>query len=299
MELSYFNIQKFCIHDGPGIRTTVFLKGCPLDCLWCHNPESKRTDPEIMFYRHKCLVCGRCLDFCSARSITADGQLIYDREKCLLCGKCTERCYNTANSLCGKKDTTENILAEVKKDLPFYKTSGGGMTVSGGEPAMQSKAVIELVRMAKEEGIESVIETSGFGERDFFMSLHELGATFFFDIKGIDREKHKINTGVYPDVIHKNLDALIAEGAKIVLRLPMIPGKNDSDVDLALLRDFIAERKDHIEYAEIMPYHEMGRDKNTAVGREVYDPIPAGKQFAEKWREFLSLSGAEIRVSGE
>ena len=299
MELTYFNIQKFCIHDGPGIRTAVFLKGCPLDCLWCHNPESKSCVPEIMFYKHKCSSCGRCLEFCPARTITDKGELIYDRSKCELCGKCTEKCYNTANSLCGKTDDLDFILKEVKKDVPFYKTSGGGMTVSGGEPAMQSKAVIELVRMAKEEGIESVIETSGFGEREFFMSLHELGATFFFDIKGIDREKHKINTGVYTDVIHKNLDALIAVGAKIVLRLPMIPGKNDSEEDLVLLRDFIAERKDGIMYAEIMPYHELGRDKNTAVGRDVYDPIPAGKEFAPKWREFLSESGVEIRVSGE
>lgn len=299
MNLSYFNIQKFCIHDGPGIRSTVFLKGCPLDCIWCHNPESKNVAPEIMFTARKCTSCGRCLEFCPARTITSEGELIYDRSKCELCGKCTQKCFNNANSMCGKTESIEEIFAQVKKDKPFYETSGGGMTVSGGEPAMQAEAVLELIKMAKAEGITSAMETCGFGDSSFFRRAAELGVLFLFDIKGVDREKHKVNTGVYPDVIHKNLDMLLDMGAKVVIRLPMIPGKNDSDEDLELLVKFLSERKDKVDHADIMPYHEMGRDKITSLGKEAYDPIPAGKPFADGWREKLKASGVEIKVSGE
>lgn len=299
MELTYFNIQKFCIHDGPGIRSTLFVKGCPLDCLWCHNPESKSAHPQILFYESKCTACGRCLSFCPARQIDAQGKLTLNRDQCTLCGQCTRLCYQMASSLCGKTDTLENILAELKKDKPFYDTSGGGITISGGEPALYGDAVLELVKMAKEAGIRSAVETSGFGKPAFYLEMAHLGVMFLFDIKGIDRETHKRNIGVYPDLIHQNLDALISAGAQIILRLPLIPGKNDSKHDLALLTDFLRERKEGILYAEIMPYHSLGRDKNLAAGRAVYDPIPDGKAFAPAWKEKLSQSQVEIRISGE
>ena len=298
MNLTYFNIQRFCIHDGPGIRTTVFLKGCPLNCLWCHNPESKSRKTEMIYYTSKCTGCGRCIGFCDARSIV-DGHIVYDRSKCTACGKCAGRCFASAVRVCGKTEDTSDILAEVKKDVPFYKTSGGGMTVSGGEPSMQADGVLELIRAAKESGISSAIETCGFGSPDFFREAAALGTLFLYDIKGVDREKHKINTGVYPDRIHENLDMLISAGAEIIIRMPLIPGKNDSESDLSLLSDFLAARKDRIRYAEIMPYHELGRDKNAAVGREVYDPILPGKQFSHSWKDSLTGSGVEIRISGE
>ncbi len=299
MTLSYFNIQKFCIHDGPGIRTTVFLKGCPLNCLWCHNPESKHTKVEVMFHAEKCTGCGRCLGFCDARKRGEDGRIIFDRSLCTACGKCAERCFNHAIRVCGKQGSIEDILEQVRKDKPFYETSGGGMTISGGEPAMQPEAVLALIEAAKAEGIASAIETCGFGNREFFIRAHELGALFLFDIKGIDPEKHKANTGVYPDLIHKNLDMLLEMGAKVIIRLPLIPGKNDSEEDLRLLTQFLAQRKDRGDHADIMAYHELGVSKSHQLGVDVDDTIPAGKEFAEGWRSVLRESGVEIRISGE
>ncbi len=298
MTLSYFNIQRFCLHDGDGIRTTVFLKGCPLNCVWCHNPESKNSEKELLFNLDKCTLCGRCLDVCRARKFSDDNKMIFNRRQCSACGKCVEKCFSSANNLCGRTDTLENILKEIKKDKSFYETSGGGMTVSGGEPAIQAEEVLELIRMAKDEGISATIETCGFGDSGFFCNAAELDAVFLYDIKGIDREKHKENTGVYPDIIHKNLDMLLDMGARVIIRLPLIPPKNDSSADLALLCEFLSERKNLIEYAEIMPYHELGRDKTISLGG-AYDPLPSGKPFAKEWQKTLSSSGVEIKISGK
>jgi len=299
MNLSYFNIQKFCIHDGPGIRTSVFLKGCPLRCLWCHNPESQHVKPELLFSESKCTACGRCLGNCDARHIDMEkGKLIYDREKCVACGKCEKACFNYANSLRGKVETVDEILKEVAKDKPFYKTSGGGMTVSGGEPSMQEEGVIELITKAKEIGIDSAIESCGIGARSFYEKAADLDCVFLFDIKGIDPEKHKINTGVDNYKIHANLDYLISRGSKIILRMPLIPYHNDSDNDLTLLCDFLHERKDGIIRAEIMPYHNLGNEKRRNLGLEADDSIPDGHQFTERWLSFLEKSGANVKVSG-
>ena len=299
MTLSYFNIQKFCIHDGPGIRTTVFLKGCPLRCKWCHNPESQHVKPELLFSESKCTVCGRCIGLCDARHIdTSIPKLIFERDKCIACGKCEKACYNYVNSVRGKYGEIDDILHEVAKDKPFYKTSGGGMTVSGGEPSMQPEGVIELITKAKAEEIPSAIETCGIGDRTFYEKAADLDCLFLFDIKGIDDEKHKVNTGFGTEKIHANLDYLIGRGADIIIRMPLIPWHNDTDEDLALLADFLRERKDHIRYAEIMPYHNLGNEKRRNLGMEADDSIPDGHGFTDRWKSALEKSGAEIKVSG-
>lgn len=298
MTLSYFNIQKFCIHDGPGIRTTVFLKGCPLKCKWCHNPESQKVKPELLFSEAKCTACGRCLGLCEARSISPEGKLIYDRTKCVACGKCVTKCFNYANDIKGQLGEVDGILREVAKDKPFYKTSGGGMTVSGGEPSAQPEAVLELIEKAREMEISSAMETCGCGNAEFYRRAAELETLFLFDIKGIDPVKHKENTGFDTERIHANLDMLIGMGAKIVIRLPLIPWHNDTDEDLRLLADFLRERRDGIEYAEIMPYHKLGLEKRRNLGMEADDTIPEGKGFTDRWRSFLEKSGVKIKVSG-
>lgn len=298
MTLSYFNIQKFCIHDGPGIRTTVFLKGCPLRCTWCHNPESQKTKPELLFWANKCTACGRCIGLCDARSISTEGKLVLNRRNCTACGKCVEKCFHFANALRGQTGSVEEILQEVVKDKPFYDTSGGGLTISGGEPSAQPEAVLALIEQAKDREIGSAIETCGFGPADFYRRCAELGVLFLFDIKGIDPEKHRKNTGVDPKRIHENLELLLGMNARIILRMPLIPGYNDTDEDLRLLADFLRERAGGILYAEIMPYHNLGNEKRRNLGLEADDTIPDGKGFTGRWLDMLRESGVDIRVSG-
>ena len=299
MELNYFNIQKFCLHDGPGIRSTVFLKGCPLRCLWCHNPESQNPLPELLFSESKCLACGRCLGLCEARHIDLKaGKIIFDREKCKACGQCEKVCSHYVNSLKGKTDSVDDILKEIAKDKSFYDRSGGGMTVSGGEPSAQSAAVIELISKAKDMEIGSAMETCGIGSESFYRECAALGCIFLFDIKGVDGEKHKRNTGVGVTKIHANLDLLIGLGARVIVRMPLIPGYNDTDGDLRLLCDFLRERKDGIEYAEIMPYHDLGNEKRRNLGMITDESIPNGKDYTNRWQALLEPSDVEIRVSG-
>lgn len=299
MDLSYFNIQKFCIHDGPGIRSTVFLKGCPLKCKWCHNPESQAVKPELLFFKDRCTSCGRCIGFCDARKMSVSGELVFDRSRCTLCGKCVERCFNFVNEIVGKTASTDDILAEVAKDKHFYENSGGGMTVSGGEPSAQPKAVLELIEKAKASGINSAIETCGSGNIEFYQKANELGSIFLFDIKGIDPKKHLENTGVSTERIHKNLEYLLENNAKVIIRMPIIPTMNDSDNDLELLKNFLASIKEKIMYAEIMPYHNLGVEKSRRLGKEQEDNIPNGNPFAKQWQEILLKSGAVVKISGE
>ena len=169
-----FNIQKFCLHDGDGIRTCVFLKGCPLRCIWCHNPESLEKSPALSFTRNKCSLCGRCIEVCSARSIE-NGTLKINREKCTGCGRCTEICLADANEIIGKEITARQVIDEVMKDKIFYDTSGGGLTVTGGEPSYQAEFTLELLELAKKEEISTAIETCGIGSREFYKTAADLG----------------------------------------------------------------------------------------------------------------------------
>ena len=202
-----FNIQKFCLHDGDGIRTCVFLKGCPLRCVWCHNPESLEKSPSLSFDKQKCSACGRCLAECSARTIE-NGNLRIEREKCVKCGRCSEICLNDANEIIGKEMTASEVLDEVLKDKIFYETSGGGLTVSGGEPSYQADFTLELLRLAKESGISIAVETCGIGTREFYEEAANLGTTFLFDIKCIDSVRHRELTGADNSHIISNLQYL-------------------------------------------------------------------------------------------
>ncbi len=280
-----FNIQRFCIHDGDGIRTTVFLKGCPLRCIWCHNPESQKMSRELMFYSSRCTKCGRCEEICSNRRIS-DQKLDIARENCTLCGKCIEACLNGANEMCGREISAQEAYAEVKKDSIFYETSGGGMTVSGGEPAMQSDFTLELLELAAKDGMSRAIETCGYGERSFYERANELGTTFLFDLKAADSEKHKRLTGVGNEKIISNLEYLAENNADIVIRLPMIPDINDSDYDIEKMSEIIKRLSGKIKYAEIMPYHNLGISKEEGLGRTPLVNQPnVPKETVEKWIE--------------
>lgn len=297
MDATIFNIQRYSVHDGPGIRTTVFFKGCPLKCLWCHNPESQLKETELMFYKHRCSTCGRCLD-CEARSLIAsEPSVVIDREACVKCGRCSEKCPNDANKLSGYTMDTAKIFETVMKDNVFYK-GVGGMTLSGGEPAMQSEAALELIRLANEAGINTVIETSGYGNTDFFLQAARLGVTFYFDIKCINPQKHMQLTGVSNILIHNNLRLLISSGARIVIRIPLIPTVNDSDSDLTELGLFLSSVAFGVDHAEIMKYHTLGSGKSHALDKEYKAPAEnATKEDANRWLEKLSSYYKNIKIS--
>ena len=292
-----FNIQKFCIHDGDGIRTCVFLKGCPLRCIWCHNPESLDRAPVLLFNRQKCSSCGRCIAECSARTIN-NGALNINRENCIKCGNCVVTCLNNANEIIGKEMTTLEVFDEVLKDKMFYDTSGGGLTVSGGEPSYQPDFTLELLSLAKENGISLAIETCGIGSRKFYEKAAELGATFLFDIKCIDPVRHKKLTGADNAHILSNLQYLMNTGADIIIRLPLVPDCNDSNEDISKLCDFLAANRDRYRYAEIMPYHTLGIGKAEKLGTTAeYLHDSATDEEISRWTTLFNSYDIDIKVS--
>lgn len=266
MNGTIFNIQKFCVNDGPGIRTNVFMKGCPLQCIWCHNPESQTINGEIIFYREKCAVCGRCIPLCplSCHSI-ADGKHIFDRTHCIKCGACTETYCGTLEKV-GKKISSDEVIAEVLKDKVFYENSGGGMTLSGGEPLFQFDFALELLKKAKENGLHTAMETCGFTTAERIRRIAEYTDLFLFDYKETDSRLHKEFTAVDNALIINNLEVLDNMKKDIILRCPIIPGYNDrQDHFDGICRT--ANRLKSVLHVELEPYHSFGGSKYSSLGR--------------------------------
>lgn len=280
-----FNIQKSCVNDGPGIRTTVFLKGCPLRCAWCHNPESHSPHPEIFFYPDRCIGCGRCVPVCPKGAHRIEnGVHLYDRSLCTVCGACAAVCPGGALEIMGEEMTAEEVIDEVMKDKVFYDTSGGGMTLSGGEPLMQFDFALSLLALAKEKGIHTCVETCGFVPTERICKAAEVTDIFLYDWKLTDSDLHRQYTGVDNELIEKNLRTLDEMGAKTVLRCPIIPGVNDNEAHLTGIAD-LANSLQNILRIEVEPYHPLGNDKLRRLGKEGTAPIfeTPDSDTAEEW----------------
>ena len=221
LSATIFDIQRGSYVDGPGIRTTVFMKGCNLGCAWCHNPESQNAKPQRMFYKNKCVLCGKCVTVCPSGALTFDNGPVPNPEKCTLCGKCALWCPADAISVCGKTMDTETVFREVRKDKAFYETSGGGVTVSGGECMLYPDFVAELLDKCKKDGIDTAVDTAGnvpFGSLEKVIPFTDI---FLYDIKCVTPDVHKKFTGVVNNRILDNYKLLISMGKRVIVRVPM------------------------------------------------------------------------------
>lgn len=285
MEGIVFDISRYCLDDGPGIRTTVYLKGCPLRCIWCHNPESNSREIEIGYDPKKCMKCQACLHVCPKHCHTfTGGDHIFHRERCIACGKCVNVCETEALTQMGKVMSVEEVLHIVERDRSFYESSEGGLTLSGGECLYQSRFSKALLKAAKEKGISTCIETSGFVSREKLLEIIPYIDLFLYDCKQMNTAVHKKVTGVGNEEILENLREIDRHGRQIVLRLPIIPQINDNEAHFQSVGK-LADELQNVLYLEVLPYHPLGLSKAKLLNRTMeYDSkdIPESEQV-DRW----------------
>ncbi|MFQ5811354.1 MAG: glycyl-radical enzyme activating protein [Armatimonadota bacterium] len=261
-----FDIERFAVHDGPGIRTTVFLKGCPLRCLWCHNPEALSRKPQLAQFKQNCIACGACIRNCPRDALTAspDG-IVIDRALCDDCGACTEECYAEALVMSGREMTAAEVVDEVKKDGVFYANSGGGMTISGGEPLLQPDFTEALLALAREAEIHTCIDTSGCGPWRLIEPLLPLTDLILYDLKTLSAEAHREFVGGSLDGVIDNLKRICADSIPVRLRVPVVPGCTDMPDNIAAIAD-LAATLPAVEAVELLRYHRLGESKYGTLG---------------------------------
>ena len=264
MKLRVTEIQRFCMHDGPGIRTTVFLKGCPLRCSWCHNPETQKISSELLFYKNRCILCGGCAVSCNSFAQATGANREIDRQKCILCFACAENCPTGALAKCGEDMTVDQILEITQKDKAFYGENGG-ITVSGGEPFTQGEATIALLRKCKEMGLSTAVETCGYADTETLCKAAEFVDLFLWDIKDTDSKRHKQYTGVSNKKILENLSVINKTCAKIRLRCILVNGINTHKTHYKELA-VIAKKINNLDGLEFIPYHAYGGTKFVFLG---------------------------------
>lgn len=296
-----FNIQGYSIHDGPGIRTTVFFCGCPLRCLWCQNPESGTMEPKLFFMSEKCIGCGKCVSVCPNGAITiVDGKAKTDRNKCNASGECVKVCPTEAREIVGETKTAGEVLKKVRQDELFYKTSGGGVTISGGEVLMQPEFALAILKLCKQAGIHTAIETCGFAKWEIFAEILEYTDLVLYDFKHMDSEKHKEGTGVGNELILENAIKVYHEAKKpIAARVPTIPGYNDSRENISALAQFIAEKLGKDVKVHLLPYHHLGESKTERMEQEIVftAEVPTNEHM-EELRVLVESYGLTAVIGG-
>ena len=292
-----FNTQRFSIHDGPGIRTVIFFKGCPLNCLWCANPESQRFGPELEVMPANCIGCGECQKVCPNGAIFFNETGIHvDRKKCQRCGLCARQCYSKTLKYVGKEMTVEEVFGEIMKDEVFYKNSGGGVTFSGGEPLAQGEFCLEVAKRCGRR-IHTAMETCGYGDPELAVALAKELDLIFFDVKHFDPQMHKKLTGVSNELILENLWSIQDTAREIRVRTPLIAGLNDDRENIRATAELCAELKAVKEW-ELLPFHNLGEHKYEAIGKP-YDASQFKKPDTEHLDEMIELANTILKPVGK
>jgi pyruvate formate lyase activating enzyme len=295
-----FDIQRYCTHDGPGIRTTVFFKGCPLRCAWCHNPEGLSRNPELLFRTALCIGCLDCTAACPQGAVRAVGGLPEtDRTGCTACGECARACPSGAREIAGREMTIADVLAVVERDRTFYDESGGGVTFSGGEPLLQVEFLAELLAACRQRGLHTALDTSGYAAWEAFEAVRRWVDLFLFDIKGIDDATHRRATGVSNRIILENAMKLSSLGHSLVLRCPLIPGVNDSPEDIRRLGEFV-QALPHLDHLDLIPYHRVGVDKYRRLGMDypLGETNPPSQEAVEAAADHLRTYNLTVHIGG-
>lgn len=295
-----FDIKKFSIHDGPGIRTTVFLKGCPLHCSWCHNPESQTPGPVRLFRENRCIRCGACLLVCEHDAIHQNGRGLWtDDEKCTLCGACADACYAEARQIVGQVMTVSRVMAEIERDIVFYDESGGGVTFSGGEPLMQPEFLQALLQSCQRREIHTALDTCGFAPWETIDRIRPYVDLFLYDLKLMDDDTHRRFTGVSNHRILTNLEALSEHGHGIILRIPIIPGINDDEENVGQIAEFAAKLP-CLAGIDLLPYHTTASDKYERLGLayELQETHPPSTEILTHTAGLLRKFGLQVKIGG-
>jgi pyruvate formate lyase activating enzyme len=308
-----YDIQGFSVQDGPGIRTTVFLKGCPLRCAWCHSPESQQFYAQLSWMSMKCVgvaKCGKCLDACPKKAISPGRiarhavtqeeirHIHIDRSKCDNCGDCAVPCVYKALYICGADYTVEELLTRLCKDIPFYEQSGGGVTVSGGEPLSQPEFLLQLLKGLKERGIHTALDTTGYAQFEIIERVLPYTDLFLYDLKHMDSGQHKAVTGVRNELILENANKIAQAGGKMQIRVPVIPDFNDSEENIRGIGIFCKSLGSVVTVIQLLPYHNLGVMKYHRIddSRVVLEAEPPSDDKIRFLKEVLESLGLPVTV---
>lgn len=292
--------MRYSIHDGPGIRTTVFFKGCPLNCPWCHNPESHSIKEQVVKYTNKCIGCGKCLEVCPTDAIyVKDNEIYFDAKACNQCSKCVEVCYTGAMEIVGKVMSVDEVMKEIEKDNAFYDESGGGVTFSGGEPFMQHEYLKELLIQCKKRDIHTAIDTSGFVKKEILDDMSDFIDLFLYDLKIMDDKEHIKYIGVSNKLILENLERLVKQNKRIFIRIPIIPDINDGEEHLKDFIEYLISLRG-FEQINLLPYHNIATEKYKRLGQDyglVEIKTPSDEKMMEIQEKFES-HGFKVKIGG-
>jgi pyruvate formate lyase activating enzyme len=297
-----YDIKRYAINDGPGIRTTVFLKGCPLHCVWCHNPEGILPSPQRVYTPSKCIGCRMCMDVCPENALTLTGTgITADQEKCLNCGVCNAACPSTAIEIVGRKMTVADIVKEIEKDSLFFDQSGGGVTFSGGEPLGQAEFLTAVLKALGQLSVHRTVDTTGHAKTETLMRVAAHTDLFLYDLKHMDSQAHRQWTGVGNALILKNLQALVETGAKIWIRIPLIQGVNADSGNMRQTAAFLSSLPEAPLLVNLLPYHDIMAGKYEKLGQrfnETRDMSEPDAQTVDAVRDLFVRKGLEVVVGG-